>query len=1318
MADGKVVIDTKLDNSEIDRGLRELQYKIKQTSKSIDTVNKSLSGTGNQIGKEFTKMGDTIGKSFDFAAYNARKFKEDLARYGPDYAEYRRLTRELSQMHHQFQLANMKALMPFHRQLMEVEKDMFKLGWSMNEYAGTNKQFMDEVVALGAKHKKIRDEMIKNDKMLAMSMIQTAGQVLNMTSQAKRITENYQRMKNPLYGVNKAGLAAANALNEMAHQGNAAVLALKMLGPTANMKKLRDMQMMITQGVMRFQAVALGAAATSAILYGSMHKMAMDTNKEYKKAFEGMLANLQKAIQPMVQVFAAVMIHVYNFISAIAKMITKFNEAHPTIAKVASAILLLLPALTLILSPLSIGIGLLNGLKAALASVWTFIGPAVTGLAAMSGTVLLVSSVIVGLTAGIIMLWKNSETFRNVVNKSIATISNFGQALLNLGKYFFWVIADGDQLNDWLGHLPQAWQGAVEKIGQALSNLRKAIIDAFNGNFTGIESIFRNLIPTIIGILVGGIPGLIISASRFVPAIVQGIQSNASQISTTILNITTGIVTFFTTQFPRFLQTGVQIITNLVQGIATALPVIANAFVNIITMILTIIVQMLPVLLQAGIQILQALTNGILLQAVPSLMFAALQIIQTLVNLLAQSLPLLLFTGMTILMTLINGILRMLPSLIQTAMRLINVIISTLVQLLPMIIQVGIQLLLSLVNGIVRMLPMLINCAIQLIMQVANILIHNLPFIINAGTRILLALVNGIIRMLPTLINAAILLINKIVSILVTHLPQIISAGVRILTSLVNGIVRMLPLLMSTASTLIVRIASAIASNLPKIISAGVRILISLVNGIIKVLPQLINASVKLILKIVSTIVSNLPKIISAGVRILTALISGILKILPQLISAAIKLVVAIAKAIIKNLPQIISAGIQILKALIRGIIQVVGLLLSSVKSSVIDPLIKKFKGISLKDIGKDIIKGLISGISSMTKGAGKAISDVAHTLINKFKSILGIHSPSRVFQELGGYVLKGLVNGLTSANLKELGMSVLKDFGGGVIKGWNSVKSFLTALLGGGFSGGGNVTAWLTAALGLTGTPLSWLPGLKKLVQAESGGNPRAINRIPVLGQHATGLLQMLPSTFRAYMLKGHGNIFNPIDNAAAAIRYIKSRYGSVYNTPLFKGGPYKGYAKGTNYHPGGLALVGEKGRELANIPGVGLVLVGLKGPQLLNLPRGTSVIPNRETEKLLSGASSKALKGINVEKATSWMKTLVGSITTPFIPAYADGVGIQHISHQIITDNTDNPVIQVQMDPITVYTVLDGKVIAKTVTDIQNQENVRSMRLRGETP
>ncbi|MGX9290999.1 phage tail tape measure protein [Bacillus sp. A015] len=67
-------------------------------------------------------------------------------------------------------------------------------------------------------------------------------------------------------------------------------------------------------------------------------------------------------------------------------------------------------------------------------------------------------------------------------------------------------------------------------------------------------------------------------------------------------------------------------------------------------------------------------------------------------------------------------------------------------------------------------------------------------------------------------------------------------------------------------------------------------------------------------------------------------------------------------------------------------------------------------------------------------------------------------------------------------------------------------------------------------------------------------------------------------------------------------------------------KKGAKHSYAKGTDYHPGGRALVGEEGYELAHTPGIGTYMVGVGGPQIWDLPRGTSVLPHDETKKITS--------------------------------------------------------------------------------------------------
>ncbi|MED4827158.1 phage tail tape measure protein [Bacillus atrophaeus] len=64
----------------------------------------------------------------------------------------------------------------------------------------------------------------------------------------------------------------------------------------------------------------------------------------------------------------------------------------------------------------------------------------------------------------------------------------------------------------------------------------------------------------------------------------------------------------------------------------------------------------------------------------------------------------------------------------------------------------------------------------------------------------------------------------------------------------------------------------------------------------------------------------------------------------------------------------------------------------------------------------------------------------------------------------------------------------------------------------------------------------------------------------------------------------------------------------------------PGRAYAKGTDFHPGGKALVGEEGWEYAHTPGIGTYVVGMGGPQIWDLPRGTSVLPHAQSKDLAS--------------------------------------------------------------------------------------------------
>lgn len=67
----------------------------------------------------------------------------------------------------------------------------------------------------------------------------------------------------------------------------------------------------------------------------------------------------------------------------------------------------------------------------------------------------------------------------------------------------------------------------------------------------------------------------------------------------------------------------------------------------------------------------------------------------------------------------------------------------------------------------------------------------------------------------------------------------------------------------------------------------------------------------------------------------------------------------------------------------------------------------------SMMQAGIDMITGLVGGITSMGGAALEAVSGIASGITSKFKGMLGIHSPSRVFAQFGDFTMQGLAGGL-----------------------------------------------------------------------------------------------------------------------------------------------------------------------------------------------------------------------------------------------------------------------------------------------------------------
>ena len=138
---------------------------------------------------------------------------------------------------------------------------------------------------------------------------------------------------------------------------------------------------------------------------------------------------------------------------------------------------------------------------------------------------------------------------------------------------------------------------------------------------------------------------------------------------------------------------------------------------------------------------------------------------------------------------------------------------------------------------------------------------------------------------------------------------------------------------------------------------------------------------------------------------------------------------------------------------------------------------------------------------------------------------------------------------------------------------------------------GGGKSGKWngdIKKALKIAGLPTSeaYVKAWSKQIQTESGGNPKAQGGDDGLSDgRAKGLVQVKPGTFNAYKAKGHGNIWNGLDNLIAGMNYAKARYGKSGMLQVI--GKGHGYATGTNSAKRGLNRVFEEGGEIMQMRG-----------------------------------------------------------------------------------------------------------------------------------
>ena len=289
---------------------------------------------------------------------------------------------------------------------------------------------------------------------------------------------------------------------------------------------------------------------------------------------------------------------------------------------------------------------------------------------------------------------------------------------------------------------------------------------------------------------------------------------------------------------------------------------------------------------------------------------------------------------------------------------------------------------------------------------------ENLPQIVSGGTELIVNLVSGVVEALPSLVEAAFTIITTLTETLLEQAPVLAEAGLNALTSLTEG---MDPIVMiEKIGEILTSLVDYIIEWIPALLDQGIAMVDEMSAGLSENGPAAIEAIGAILGDLITKIIDNLPEFLAKGIELIAHIAQGIIDNLPAILSTMAGVMVDLIAKIAEHLPDFLGQGIKLLGEVQAGILKAVPGLLGKIPG-IFSDVVGKFRSQDWASIGKNIIEGVKSGVTSAAHKIADAAKEAARKALNAAKSFLGIHSPSKVFKEqVGKNISLGLAGGIS----------------------------------------------------------------------------------------------------------------------------------------------------------------------------------------------------------------------------------------------------------------------------------------------------------------
>ena len=275
--------------------------------------------------------------------------------------------------------------------------------------------------------------------------------------------------------------------------------------------------------------------------------------------------------------------------------------------------------------------------------------------------------------------------------------------------------------------------------------------------------------------------------------------------------------------------------------------------------------------------------------------------------------------------------------------------------------------------------------------------------------------------------------IGAIVSSVIQLIVGLFTAFIQLITGDFTGALQtlqttfwnVLNTIWTAVQSIFTQISEFIFASLNSILGTSISSWSQIFSSTYQFLSQIFSSVAQWFGQVAQTIASKMAQalgyIISNGSQWVSSIASTLASFVSSVISGFVRVVSSVAQYMAQALSRVISVGAQ----WVSGIVSAMSNFVSSVISGFVNAVSQVQSGMQraystivgfvgqFASAGMDLMRGLVQGIMNGMSWVVNAARNVAKSAVNAAKSALGIHSPSRVFKEIGGYTMQGFGIGI-----------------------------------------------------------------------------------------------------------------------------------------------------------------------------------------------------------------------------------------------------------------------------------------------------------------